>query len=540
MTQQEAFDILKLGRNVYLTGSAGSGKTFLLNKYIDYLKKNNVEVGITASTGIAATHLNGRTIHSWSGIGVKDELSEKDFKILFKNNRLLRRICRTKVLIIDEISMLHSFQLDLVNRICQMFRQSLQPFGGLQIVLCGDFFQLPPVGKGDEVYFANESEIWQDMNLNVCYLDSQYRHSDDLLAQVLNDIRTNNVGEHTLAPLRTRYRKEVNCPVKETNLYTHNADVDAINQKELLAIQGKTYSYPMFSEGNKQLVEILKRGCLAPEELKLKKGAVVMFIKNDPENRYVNGTLGTVVDFTGDGFPVVKDFKNEEIIALPADWMIEEEGKVRAKIIQVPLRLAWAITVHKSQGMTLDAAQVDLSKSFVEGMGYVALSRVRSLAGLKLMGLNKLALEVNKDVLAMDEELRRISGLAALDLQKMDLEKKNLAQNDFVGKRASRPKEKKLSTYEKTRLLTLEKLSVDEMAKRRGLSRDTIMSHLEKLIFSSEGVDIDYLRSGIDGVRFNQIKSAFIKNEGTLLSSAKEILGDDFSYDEIRLARLFL
>lgn len=246
------------------------------------------------------------------------------------------------------------------------------------------------------------------------------------------DIRTNNVGEHTLAPLRTRYRKEISFSISETKLYTHNADVDAINEKELLAIQGKLYFYPMFSEGNKQLIEILKKGCLAPEELKLKKGAVVMFVKNDVENRYVNGTLGAVVDFTSDGFPVVENLKNEKIIAMPADWRIEEEGKVRAKIVQIPLRLAWAITIHKSQGMTLDAAQVDLSKSFVEGMGYVALSRVRSLGGLKLMGLNKMALEVHKDVMAIDEELKKLSLSAALELKNMDLTKKSEEQNKFV------------------------------------------------------------------------------------------------------------
>lgn len=465
MTQQEAFDILKLGRNVYLTGSAGSGKTFLLNKYIDYLKKNNVEVGITASTGIAATHMNGRTIHSWSGLGVKDNLADADFKKLFKNRLLMRRICGTKVLIIDEISMLHAFQLDLINRICQMFRQSLQPFGGLQIVLCGDFFQLPPVGRwDDDISFVYKSEIWQSMNLCVCYLGEQHRHSDDLLTQVLNDIRTNNVGEHTLIPLRTRYRKEISCSISETKLYTHNADVDAINEKELLSIQGKQYSYPMFCEGNRQLIEILKKGCLAPEELKLKKGAVVMFVKNDTENRYVNGTLGTVVDFTSEGLPIVEDLKNEKIIATADDWRIEEDGKTRARIIQIPLRLAWAITIHKSQGMTLDAAQVDLSKSFTPGMGYVALSRIRSLSGLKLMGLNKLALEVHKDVIIIDEDLKKLSLSAESDLKSMDLTKKSEAQNQFVGKSAAKPEEKKLSAYEKTKLLLPEKLSIKEIA----------------------------------------------------------------------------
>jgi ATP-dependent exoDNAse (exonuclease V) alpha subunit len=436
MTQEEAFNILKLGCNVYLTGSAGSGKTFLLNKYVKYLKKNNIEVGITASTGIAATHINGRTIHSWSGLGIKDELTEADFRKFFKNRRLARRIIKTEVLIIDEVSMLHCFQLDLVNRICQMFKQSVQPFGGMQVVLCGDFFQLPPVGRGTQGFnFINKSAVWQEMDLNVCHLSGQYRQKDDLLTQVLNDIRTNNVGERTLEILQKRQQISDILFKAETKLYTHNFDVDAINEKELLAIPGKLYLYTMRSDGNKNLSEVLKKGCLAPEELRLKKGAVVMFVKNDPEGRYVNGTLGKIIDFSREGFPVVENLKNEQIIGMPAEWTIEENGKVLAAITQIPLRLAWAITVHKSQGMTLDSAQVDLSKSFVEGMGYVALSRVRTLSGLKLLGFNRLALEVNEEVLEVDKELKKASCLAVLNLSKMDSRTKDELRKKNLGKR---------------------------------------------------------------------------------------------------------
>jgi len=433
MTQKQALEILKMGYNVFLTGSAGSGKTFVLNQYINYLKKKKVNIGITASTGIAATHMNGITIHSWSGMGIKDKLSDKDIQKLLKRKRLKRNFDRTKVLVIDEISMLHHFQLDLVNRICRAFRQNDEPFGGMQAILCGDFFQLPPISKEDnKVCFVNESDIWSKMNLKVCYLDEQHRHSDAKLTKVLNDIRTDNVGEDTLELLRRRYKNSnVGFP-NLTKLYTHNIDVDAINSRELEKLEGEPSVYMMTSKGNRQLVEVLKRNCLAPEELILKKGALVMFIKNNFEEGYVNGTLGIVVDFNDEGLPVVKTNRNRIIHVTYKSWVIEDDGKIIAEITQLPLRLAWAITVHKSQGMTLDAAEVDLSKSFVEGMGYVALSRLCSLSGLKLMGLNNMALRINKTVLEMDKEFIKMSADVCLDLNKLSVREKEKRQKEFL------------------------------------------------------------------------------------------------------------
>ncbi|MBU3918679.1 AAA family ATPase, partial [Patescibacteria group bacterium] len=196
MTQSEALDILKLGYNIFLTGPAGSGKTFLLNKYIEYLSQQNIKVGVTASTGIASTHLNGRTIHSWSGFGIKDELSSQDMRKLLYSPQFRKRILSTKVLIIDEVSMLHAHQLDLVNKICMKVRNNPAPFGGLQVVLSGDFFQLRPVARGgQETYFVSSSDAWSEMGINVCYLgDCQYRQKDDNFIKLLNEIRKNKVS----------------------------------------------------------------------------------------------------------------------------------------------------------------------------------------------------------------------------------------------------------------------------------------------------------------------------------------------------------
>ena len=433
MTQQDALDILKLGHNVFLTGAAGSGKTYLLNQYIKYLRSHNIPVGITASTGIAATHMGGTTIHSWAGIGIRAEMTGKDVQELFKRPYLRNRFAHTKVLIIDEISMLHGFRLDLVDMICRAFKHNDCPFGGMQVIMCGDFFQLPPVSKKDENSdFVTKSEIWKEMNVRICYLDEQFRQDDRSFLRVLNDIRNNEVTEMTVEYLSERLNTPVKGYVKPTRLFTHNADVDAINKTHLEALPGKPHEYAMSWRGSFGLTEILKKSCLAPETLVLKEGAQVMFVKNNYEVGYVNGTLGEVIDFNADGAPIVRTFDGSEIEVKQASWEVKEEEIEKAAISQLPLRLAWAITIHKSQGMSLDAAEIDLTRSFLPGMGYVALSRVRSLSGLKLMGMNQMALQVNGDVAEMDKEFLKQSDEAMLYLQNLEAPKKEQMQKDFL------------------------------------------------------------------------------------------------------------
>ncbi len=537
MTQREALDILKLGYNVYLTGSAGSGKTFLLNEYIKFLKSKGVEAGITASTGIAATHINGITIHSWSGLGIKDSLSEKDLKDISKKCYLRKRFEKTKVLIIDEISMLQPVLLDLTDRICKLFKSNLKPFGGLQVIFCGDFFQLPPISSAS---FANKSQIWNNMNLRVCYLTEQYRHSDDSLVKILNDIRSNSAGEHSLKLLRKRYQANIQGNLTPTKLYTHNIDIDLINNRELEKLQGETMLYNMISRGNPKLREFLKKSCLAPKRLALKIGAAIMFVKNNFESGYVNGTLGKIIAFDYGNMPIVETFNGKKIMVAPESWKIEDGGEIKAEITQIPLRLAWAITIHKSQGMTLDAAEIDLSKSFVEGMGYVAFSRIRSLEGLRLMGLNQLALKVNDEILELDKELIKNSEITAVELRNLNPLIKEKGQKEFLQSILPKQKEKPISTYEQTKLLIEQKLSIAEIAKRRNMTKGTIAGHLEKMIAKGDNLDLQHLQSSIPKDRLEKIRTAFKKSGGMGLSPAREILGEEFSYDELRLARLVI
>jgi len=412
MNQTQALKILKSGSNVFLTGSAGTGKTFLLNKFIKYLKDEKIKVGITASTGIASTHIGGTTIHSWSGIGIANNINDPKVKKFLKGrNPKWKEIRDTKVLIIDEISMLDSERLTLIDRVFKEIKDPFLPFGGIQLVVCGDFFQLPPINDGieEKSQFAYNSPVWKKARFKVCYLKKQFRQDDKDFITILNDIRGNKADQKTLEKIKTRLNKDIDGYDKVTKLYTHNRNVDRINDLELSKIEELEREYNMSSTGLVKLVEILKKNCLAPEILKLKKGAIVMFVKNNFKEGYVNGTLGKVIGFDNNSFPIVKTIKGKTITVAKERWDIEKGDVIAATIWQIPLRLAWAITIHKSQGMSLDAAEIDLGSSFGCGMGYVALSRVRRLSSIKLVGINENALRVNEEIIEKDKEFMLLS-----------------------------------------------------------------------------------------------------------------------------------
>lgn len=581
MTQKEALDILKTGVNVFVTGPAGSGKTYLVNEYIKYLKDHDVPIGITASTGIAATHMGGMTIHSWSGIGVKDFISKSDIEELVAKDKFKKRIQETKVLIIDEVSMLHHFRLDMIEKVLREASGKEAPFGGIQVVLCGDFFQLPPVSRLGEplARFIYHSEAWKKGMFKVCYLSQNFRQGDDPAISILNEIRSGDVSETARQLLGTRFKtseggevvvnmgEEENDDIK-TRLYTHNMDVDRINDLELSKLAEIEITHEMTHRGRKPLILALQKSCLAPEKLKLKKGAKVMCVKNNFEEGYVNGTLGVVVNCAYDMDPIIKTANGKRLTITKASWKIEEDGKVLAEIEQYPLRLAWAITVHKSQGMSLDAVEVDLSKSFEPGMGYVALSRARTLAGLSLLGLNAKALQVHPEVLEYDGHLQKqseeIQNIFAVE-DRLEIEKR---QAEFLArvaplhslKKTKTKKEKspKVSTLDKTAELIRDKKTLKEIASARNMVVETIINHLEELAKEdmvsyisnppdNKKLDISYFRYDISPQHWQKIEEALEKvslNSGDdkppLLSPVKNLLGPNVSFKEIRLARVLL
>lgn len=417
MTQEEALAILESGKSVLLTGAAGAGKTYVLNQFIRRAKKQGKSVAVTATTGLAATHLNGTTIHAWAGIGVHDEFTKHMANKMGKTRHEL--IKKGDILIVDEISMLHDFRLDMVDEVLRFVRDSPEPFGGMQVVLCGDFFQLPPVNRADsrQGSFVTNSKVWLQNVFTICYLQTQFRQRDDeLYTAILNGIRAGVLTRSQLDALQNRAHAVDDPFTPRTRLLTVNVDVDDVNHEQLNELDGQVHEYEMETHGSKQYVEQLQRSCLAPQTLRLKLGAQVMCIKNSQERKYVNGSLGKVINFEkATDHPVVELTTGKTVVIRPDSWELMDGDKRRASIVQLPLRLAWAITVHKSQGMTLDAARIDLRRAFVEGMGYVALSRVRSIRHLILDGLNGMALRVSPLARQIETELRAGSEQALHD-----------------------------------------------------------------------------------------------------------------------------
>lgn len=409
MKQSLALEILLSGESALLTGPAGTGKTFVLNQFIRASKDEGKYVSVTATTGLAATHLGGTTIHAWAGIGVLDYLPDRFVDHIAKGRREI--IEKTDILIIDEISMLHDYRLDMVDEVCRLVRKAPDvPFGGIQVVMSGDFFQLPPVNRAGsrEGGFVVHSDAWRELNPVILYLDEQFRQREgDALLDILTSLRANNLRRHHAEKLLERTGYEPPTDADLTELHTMNVDVDQINGRRLAELAGDEVQYTQHTTGSANYVENLQRSVLAPVELVLKLGALVMAVKNDQSKRYANGSIGMVVDFEpATDYPVVQFRNGRTVVMQPDTWELRDGDKKRASISQIPLRLAWAITVHKSQGMTLDAARIDLRKAFVPGMGYVALSRVRDIDNLYLTGINRTALQMSDEAYTIDERLK--------------------------------------------------------------------------------------------------------------------------------------
>lgn len=555
MVQSEALAILKTGANIFLTGEPGSGKTHTINAYSEWLRASGIEPSITAATGIAATHVGGMTLHSWSGIGISESLSRSDVDRIASKEHIARRIQKASILIIEEISMLSARTFEMADAICREVRRTDKPFGGLTVVLVGDFFQLPPVSRGGDVAFAHSSPVWRELNLLICYLTDQHRQDDADFLSVLSAIRSGTVEEFHYEELARRHTGPTDLPHGAPKLFSHNADVDRINASELAKLPGVSKKFSMRSKGKDSLVEGLKRGCLSPELLELKEGAVVMFTKNSPQGKFVNGTLGTVATWDAEGFPIVERKDGLRITVEPMEWQLEEQGKVRASITQIPLRLAYAMTVHKSQGMSMDAAVMDLSKSFEYGQGYVALSRVRKLSGVFLIGLNARALEVHPDILEKDKDFRSASdamletfaGMPPEDL--IEMQKKFVKAlggawcEDMPARTdAPRNKHKTMSGLPGRLAETLstvrEGKSLADVAKARALTASTVVKHLEELAAIGKLVRGDFIHLLPDLHEVEEIHEALSITDPKLLSPAFHSLGGRYSFETIRLVRL--
>lgn len=428
----EQLDVLKAisaGESVFVTGSAGTGKSFVIEKGIKILKlmynmhdedvtyRGN-HVFVTASTGLAACAINGTTLHSFAGIGLG--IGTKETLLASLNKERRKRWINTDVLVIDEISMIDAELFDKVEFIARKLKDPSKPFGGIQLLVAGDFFQLPPVKRsGENKTFAFNSSRWNECFDLQMELTHVFRQADTEFVGMLNELRR---GICTPETHRKLLRAGTCVPSTDTGiiptlLYPLRRDVDRENEQRLEELKKTIVTFVARDTGK---IEALEKG--RPEKMiMLAVGAQVMLVKNlDQGLKLVNGSRGVVVGFTtqvdknvtvkiseGGGFPVVRFLSGMEKVITEESWSVMEGEVEVAARIQIPLILAWASTIHKCQGMTLDCIQSDLSASFEDGMVYVALSRAKTLEGLYVTGFNPYAVRAHPQVVEFYEQLKR-------------------------------------------------------------------------------------------------------------------------------------
>ena len=417
------------GKSIFLTGPGGSGKSYLLEVLQEEFKLLGKILAITALTGCAALLLgsNAKTLHSWAGIGLGKGNLDEIIRSIVTNGRKKKAWIKTHCLVIDEVSMMTPQLLELLDAVGRRVRKCrTEPFGGLQVVFVGDFYQLPPVCN-EKNPFAFQSPIWKDVVSATICLKTIYRQSDEIFQKVLGEARTGTLSEESIEILKGRmnlpWKKEL---IRPTLLFTRNADVGEINYSHFAKLTGdvKTYavttvnpstavpgtldsflktSTPVLPQLTTQevqwAIERLDKDAPYEKELTLKVGAQVMLLVNlNQEAGLINGSRGIVNSFDKDGNPVVLFASNNTMLPVkPHIWKLEGDANIGRQ--QIPLRLAYALTIHKAQGASLDSAFIDIGASTFEyGQAYVALSRVRNLNSLFIYDFDPKAFRVHPAV----------------------------------------------------------------------------------------------------------------------------------------------
>lgn len=372
--------------NVFLTGHAGTGKSFVIKQFQKSLLS---PLPMLASTGAAAVLIEGRTFHGYFGLGIMEGGLEKTIKKAIKNNRVQKRLQKDHAIIIDEISMIHYEAFEAANQIAQIVRDNEAPFGGLRLIVVGDFLQLPPVTPyGQKMQWLFQMDLWKQLDFKIANLTETMRADEKHFIQVLSEIRMGKVTETVKQFLNSR-TKEIGDDFNGTVLFGRRNQAEIFNIKKLNQIESEEVLYPtevkIASKVQKTKEELLKLSPL-PEQLQLKRGALVMLRKNDPEFRFVNGSLARVDSLKEEEIQVILFSGSKIKLSKEEFHILDPDGKKMATITNFPLSLAWASTIHKSQGATIDRVHVDLKNLWECGQAYVALSRARSPEGLFVNG----------------------------------------------------------------------------------------------------------------------------------------------------------
>jgi ATP-dependent DNA helicase PIF1 len=434
--QQAAFEAVQRGDNIFLTGPAGAGKTFLIRHILEWAQSEKRKISVAALTGCAALLLGFRakTLHSWAGIGLGREPVDTLIASIKKVASVKRRWKTTHMLIIDEISMLTTELFEKLDVIGREIRQKNAPWGGIQLILCGDYFQLPPVVKGlsgESIVagrFAFESPKWADAKLAPVCLKRIERQTDSEFQTILNECRVGAPSARSIEILKSRQNLDWKSQqIRPTLLFSRNETVNKINEENLAALKKELYTYTVTTlivppnpdaeivdpyptpEEIERCVHRLDNDAPYMTTLTLCVGAQIMLVTNlDVEAGLVNGSRGVIVDIrASDNVPIVQFRRGVPIPIEPKQWVSNENSRVTRN--QIPLRVAYAITIHKSQGSTLDCALVDIgSSTFEYGQAYVALSRVRSLECLYILNLEPGRIRAHPTVVAFYESLERV------------------------------------------------------------------------------------------------------------------------------------
>uniref|UniRef100_A0A182J2D1 ATP-dependent DNA helicase PIF1 n=1 Tax=Anopheles atroparvus TaxID=41427 RepID=A0A182J2D1_ANOAO len=407
------------GRSVFFTGSAGTGKSFLLRKIIATLPPDGTVA--TASTGVAACLIGGTTLHSFAGIGSGEATLQNCYeKASRANTAQIWRKC--KRLIIDEISMVDADFFEKIEAVARYIRKNDKPFGGIQLILCGDFFQLPPIERqdyrpkggqysqdndvGPRVRFCFESQVWGECIQASYELTIVHRQKDQEFVGILNSIRIGRVTDEITERLRKTASQRIETEgILATQLCSHTSEVDAINRAKLEALQTEAKTYDA-KDSDPYSAKQLDQAVQAPAKLTLKIGAQVMLLKNyNIAEGLVNGARGVILNFV-QGLPLVK-FKRRELLVRSEKWSVKTASGMVLTRTQLPLKLAWAFSIHKSQGLTLDCVELSLAKVFEAGQAYVALSRAQSLDSIRVLDFDLKQVWANPKVLEYYRNLRK-------------------------------------------------------------------------------------------------------------------------------------
>lgn len=419
-TYTKILNLLKRGDNVFLTGFAGTGKSYILNKLKEKFKK---KLTITSTTGIAAVNVKGQTLHSWAGVGLCKNTVSKTVEKIRGRVSTLRQILNCKILAIDEISMLNIETFEYVNEVLKEVRESTEPFGGIQVLLIGDFFQLPPVEEENiEKRYCFDSPLWEDLKLQNVVLKKNYRQNEEDFITALAHMRTNCLDTEDIKLLN---RRNVDLDTSETDMlhiFSTNNEANQYNLAKFNRIEepvrileaqdsvlrGNKHVYEDFTESEKYILEIFSKNCRAEKEIALKLGAKVMLLINMDFNKgLINGACGTIMGFNENSITI--KFDNGVEANIPKNkFEYYYNDRVVAERMQYPLKLAYGITIHKSQGMTLDKLVVDCSRIFERGQAYVAMSRVKTLGGLYLKNFEPQKVLVDSHVAEFYENIKEV------------------------------------------------------------------------------------------------------------------------------------